>query len=103
MPMTAGRKRNDHIWAGTLVAAGAFAVCAAGWWARNRQRRPYGPRWLVEILPRPALSRPRLLALLEPTPGESILEIGPGYGYYSLAIARRLAEAGELLMVDVSE
>lgn len=86
------------------VLGGVCAVSAVvGWYVRNRERRPYGPRWLVEVLPRPTLSRARLLALLDPAPGERVLEVGPGYGYYSLEVARRLAPTGELHLVDILE
>ena len=85
-----------------LVGVASIVVFGAGvWWIRNRERRPYGPRWIVEGLPRPTLSRRRLLDLLAPAPGERVLEIGPGYGYYSLAVARRLGTGGELSLVDI--
>ncbi len=32
----------------------------------------------------------RLLELLAPKPGETILELGPGTGYYTLPVARQL-------------
>jgi ubiquinone/menaquinone biosynthesis C-methylase UbiE len=52
--------------------------------------------------PRRALARERLLEILAPAPGERVLEIGPGTGYYSLAVAVAL-DAGTLDIFDVSQ
>src|SRR3954454_2117878 len=49
---------------------------------------PYAQRWLLEV-PRPFLSRADVVEVLAPKPGEAIIEIGPGPGYHSLAVARR--------------
>jgi ubiquinone/menaquinone biosynthesis C-methylase UbiE len=40
--------------------------------------------------------------VLAPAPGESILEIGPGTGFYSLPVAERL-DGGTLAMFDVQQ
>jgi hypothetical protein len=34
-------------------------------------------------LPRPGISRSRLLEILSPQPGERLLEVDPGYGHYT--------------------
>ena len=39
--------------------------------------------------------------MLRPKPGEQLLEVGPGAGYYSLAVAQRLQPDGYLALVDV--
>jgi ubiquinone/menaquinone biosynthesis C-methylase UbiE len=57
--------------------------------------------WLTHA-PRPrGIGRRRLLDVLAPHPGERMLEIGPGGGYNSVAVARRLAPHGRLTLVDV--
>lgn len=52
--------------------------------------------------PRPrGVGRRRLIDVLAPQPGERVLEIGPGAGYNTVAVAKRLAPHGRLTMVDV--
>jgi len=43
-----------------------------------------------------------LLEILAPAPGERVLEIGPGTGYYSLAVAAAL-DGGTLDIFDISQ
>ena len=75
---------------------------AAGYWARTHPSAcPYSARFLLRF-PRRALARERLLEVLEPRPGERVLEIGPGMGYYSLAVATAL-DGGALDIFDVSQ
>ena len=81
------------------VALGAAVV------ARRTSRRhpgpmPYALRWLL-FLPRWPLTVPRLRAILEPKPGERILEVGPGVGIYALPIAAALGANGTLEALDV--
>jgi ubiquinone/menaquinone biosynthesis C-methylase UbiE len=45
----------------------------------------------------------RLLAALEPRADETVLELGPGTGYYSLDVARRLAPGGTLHVFDIQQ
>jgi SAM-dependent methyltransferase len=45
----------------------------------------------------------RALALLAPTPGEHVLDLGCGCGASSLALARRVAPGGRVLGLDLSE
>jgi ubiquinone/menaquinone biosynthesis C-methylase UbiE len=83
----------------SLVLLGALA---AGYWARTHPSAcPYSARFLLRF-PRRALARERLLEVLEPRPGERVLEIGPGMGYYSLAVATAL-DGGALDIFDVSQ
>lgn len=49
----------------------------------------------------PGLSSERLRRLLEPQPGDRVLEIGPGIGLYSLPAARWLAPDGTLEVLDL--
>jgi ubiquinone/menaquinone biosynthesis C-methylase UbiE len=84
-----------------LALAGAAAAASAGvWWRRNPSACPYGQRFWVE-LPHPLITRPRLRAALAPAPGEHILEVGPGTGYYSLPVARWLGPQGTLELFDL--
>jgi len=68
------------------VAVGAATLAAALWWRKNPSACPYGQRFWVEA-PHPVITRDRLREVLRPEPGERVLEIGPGTGYYTLDIA----------------
>jgi SAM-dependent methyltransferase len=84
------------------IVAGAVVAAAGAYWARkNPSACPYATRIFVEG-PHPGIPRKRLLALLEPQPGEQILEIGPGTGHYSLEVASRL-EDGRLAIFDIQQ
>jgi ubiquinone/menaquinone biosynthesis C-methylase UbiE len=75
------------------------------WVARERNEPsacPYGQRWFLD-LPRPFLRRGTLLELLNLVPGERVLEVGPGIGYYSLDVAPRLVRDGQLDAVDLQQ
>lgn len=67
------------------LAAGA-TLAAALWWRKNPSACPYGQRFWVEA-PHPIITRERLREVLAPQPGERVLEIGPGTGYYTLDLA----------------
>jgi len=69
-----------------LAAAGAATLAAALWWRKNPSACPYGQRLWVEV-PHPIVTRERLREVLRSEPGERILEIGPGTGYYTLDVA----------------
>jgi len=79
-----------------------LGALAAGYWARTHPSAcPYSARFLLRF-PRRALARQRLLEILEPRPGERVLEIGPGMGYYTLDVAIAL-DGGALDIFDVSQ
>ncbi len=82
-----------------LAAAGTLAVSL--WWRKNPSACPYGQRFWVEA-PHPFITRKRLLEALEPQPGERLLEIGPGTGYYTFDIAAR-REGGTLEIFDIQQ
>jgi ubiquinone/menaquinone biosynthesis C-methylase UbiE len=85
------------------AAAGAAAVAgAAFWWRRNPTACPYSQRFWVEA-PHPFITRPRLREILEPQPGERVLEVGPGTGYYALPVAGWLEPGGQLDVLDVQQ
>lgn len=84
-----------------LLAAIALAIGAAAlWWRKNPSACPYGQRFWVEA-PHPLITRERLAEILAVRPGERILEIGPGTGYYTLDVAEWLGEEGTLEILDV--
>ncbi len=83
-----------------LAAAGLAA--GAAWWRKNPSACPYGQRFWVEA-PHPFITRERLREALAPRPGERVLEVGPGTGYYALPVARWLAPGGELHIFDLQQ
>jgi ubiquinone/menaquinone biosynthesis C-methylase UbiE len=63
-------------------------------------------RWRNEPsveLPRPLLTRSRLRQILVPKPGDRVLEVGPGTGYYALHTARWLSAGGTLDVLDIRQ
>ncbi len=84
-----------------LALAGAAAAGGVAlWWRRNPSACPYSQRFWVEA-PHPFVTRARLLEILAPQPGERLLEVGPGTGYYSLDVAERLRPEGGLDIFDL--
>jgi ubiquinone/menaquinone biosynthesis C-methylase UbiE len=86
---------------GPLLAAGAAVAGTAAWWRRHPSPCPYGQRFWVEA-PHPIITRGRLVEILSPRPDEQLLELGPGTGYYTLAMAKRL-DAGRLCIADIQQ
>jgi SAM-dependent methyltransferase len=72
---------------------------AALYWRKNPSACPYGGRFFLE-LPRPIITTARLNEILAPAPGERLLEVGPGTGYYTLDVARELGPNGALEAFD---
>ncbi len=85
-----------------LGAAAAATLAAALWWRKNPSACPYGQRFWVEA-PHPIITRERLRAVLRPQPGERLLEIGVGTGYYSLDLAEWVAPEGRLELFDLQQ
>ncbi|HEY7151164.1 MAG TPA: class I SAM-dependent methyltransferase [Solirubrobacterales bacterium] len=86
-----------------LLLAGAAAVAGAAlWWRRNPSACPYGQRFWVEA-PHPLITRARLKEIIEPQPGERILEVGPGTGYYTLDMAEWVAPDGQVDILDLQQ
>ena len=73
---------------------------AALWWRKNPSACPYGQRFWVEA-PHPIITRDRLREVLLPEPGESVLEIGPGTGYYTLDLAGWVGGDGTIEIFDI--
>jgi ubiquinone/menaquinone biosynthesis C-methylase UbiE len=84
-----------------LGLAALGVVAAAYWWRKNPSACPYSQRFWVEA-PHPGITRKRLLEILAPQPGERVLEVGPGTGYYSLDVAERL-DGGALEVFDIQQ
>ncbi len=80
------------------LAVGGVAV----WWRRNPSACPYSQRFSLEW-PHPFIPRPRLRESLAPEPGERVLEVGPGTGYYSLHTARWIGPDGTLDILDIQQ
>jgi ubiquinone/menaquinone biosynthesis C-methylase UbiE len=86
-----------------LLALGALAVIAVAlWWRKNPSACPYNQRFWVQA-PHPLITRARLREILEPEPGERVLEIGPGTGYYTLDLAEWLGPDGTVEIFDIQQ
>jgi len=90
--------RPRHLFGATAAAA----LAAALWWRKNPSACPYGQRFWVEA-PHPIITRDRLRAVLRPQPGERLLEIGVGTGYYSCELAEWVAPEGTLELFDLQQ
>jgi ubiquinone/menaquinone biosynthesis C-methylase UbiE len=84
------------------LAGGAVVLGAALWWRSNPSACPYSQRFWVEA-PHPFITRQRLRETLDPKPGEHLLEVGPGTGYYSLPVAEWIQPGGRLDLLDVQQ
>jgi protein-L-isoaspartate O-methyltransferase len=84
------------------IAAGAAVLGGALWWRRHPSACPYGQRFWVQP-PHPVITLGRLRDVLVPRPGERVLEVGPGTGYYSLDMAGWLAPGGQLDIFDLQQ
>jgi ubiquinone/menaquinone biosynthesis C-methylase UbiE len=87
---------------GLGLATAAAVLGAAAWWRSNPSACPYSQRFWVEA-PHPLITRARLREALEPRPGETVLEIGPGTGYYSLEVAGWISPGGALHVFDLQQ
>ena len=90
-PLTAG---------GLALLAVAAGMAARGASQRHPQPMPYSMRWVL-YLPRWPLTATRLRRILDPRPGERLLEIGPGVGIYALPIAAAVAPGGTIDALDI--
>jgi SAM-dependent methyltransferase len=85
-----------------LGAVAGATLAAALWWRKNPSACPYGQRFWVEA-PHPIITRDRLRSVLRPEPGERLLEIGVGTGYYSLDLAEWVGPEGKLELFDLQQ
>ena len=84
-----------------LALAGLGTLAAALWWRKNPSACPYSQRLFIE-LPHPGITRGRLIEALQPRPGERVLEIGPGTGYYTFEMAGCL-DGGQVDIFDIQQ
>jgi ubiquinone/menaquinone biosynthesis C-methylase UbiE len=87
---------------GLLLGAAAAVAGAALWWRKNPSACPYSQRFWVEA-PHPFITRQRLHEILDPKPGERILEVGPGTGYYTLDVAEWVKPDGQVDVLDLQQ
>jgi SAM-dependent methyltransferase len=85
-----------------VLAVAAAVVAVALWWRKNPSACPYNQRFWVQA-PHPLITPARLREALAPQPGEHILEVGPGTGYYSLPVADWLGPDGTLEILDLQQ
>jgi ubiquinone/menaquinone biosynthesis C-methylase UbiE len=85
-----------------LALAALGGLGAALWWRKNPSACPYSQRFFIEA-PHPLITRERLRAALDPQPGERVLEVGPGTGYYTLDLARWIGAEGQLDIFDIQQ
>jgi ubiquinone/menaquinone biosynthesis C-methylase UbiE len=84
------------------LVAGAVGAAAAAMYFGDKAPYPY-PQHLLLDLPLPFLTSHSLDRILQPQPGERILEIGPGTGLQTLHVAPKLGPAGQLDIVDIQK
>ena len=90
-------------WSRVALPAVVVAWSALRAWAALRPTAfPYFGRAILDV-PRPGITRRRLLEILEPAAGERILELGPGTGYYTPSVAARVEPGGVVEIVDVRQ
>jgi SAM-dependent methyltransferase len=82
------------------LAAVAAGLGAALWWRKNPSACPYNQRFWVQA-PHPLITRSRLREALDPRPGEHVLEVGPGTGYYAVEVAEWIGPDGRLEIFDL--
>jgi SAM-dependent methyltransferase len=87
---------------GLLLGAAAAVAGAALWWRKNPSACPYSQRFWVEA-PHPLITRARLQEILDPKPGERLLEVGPGTGYYTLDVAEWVKPNGKVDILDLQQ
>jgi len=91
-----------------IVVAGLAALGAvrAAWaWLIERRKREVFPASQAQLLLNPLRQRimpvAKTLERFGLAPGQIVLEVGPGPGYYSVAAARLVGPSGRLLCLDL--
>lgn len=89
-------------WRATMAAA-AVAIGSAVWFCRDQAPYPYSQRVLLNI-PLPWLTNRSLRRVLALRGHETVVEIGPGTGLQSVAVASWLADhGGRLIVIDIQD
>jgi ubiquinone/menaquinone biosynthesis C-methylase UbiE len=95
------KKQRTVLIVGGLLQVGAASLLVYLIRQRNDPSAcPYGLRFSLD-LPHPFVTRLRLREMLFPNPGQRVLEVGPGTGYYALQVARWLEPGGTLDILDI--
>ena len=85
-----------------LAVGAAGAVGAAAMYFGDKAPYPYRQHRLLD-LPLPFLTSNCLDEILQPRPGERMLEIGPGTGLQAMHVAPKLGPAGHLDIIDIQQ
>jgi len=85
-----------------LVLAVALGVVTRYWSVTRRGPMPHRLRWTL-LVPRGNQSSAHLHRILEPRPGERLLEIGPGIGIHAVPVASSVRPDGRLDVFDVQQ
>lgn len=85
--------------AGAAVVAVVAAVAGRVWAWADPAPMPYVMRWVL-LAPRGPHAPHRIIQVLQPRPGERLLEVGPGAGVHALPVAVALRD-GRLDVLDV--
>jgi ubiquinone/menaquinone biosynthesis C-methylase UbiE len=96
------KRRTTLIVSGLVLVGGVSLLAYVVRQRKDPSACPYGLRFSL-ALPRPFVTRSRLREILSPEPGERVLEVGPGTGYYSLDAARWLEPDGALEVLDTQQ
>jgi ubiquinone/menaquinone biosynthesis C-methylase UbiE len=98
-PVSAGSRTR---W--LLALVGTVALVTAAVVVSRKRHSPSACPYALRVFlqgPRPLMSRERVLRMVAPAPGQRVLEIGPGTGYYSLDLAEAMAPGGRLDLLDI--
>jgi ubiquinone/menaquinone biosynthesis C-methylase UbiE len=87
---------------GLLAGAVVAVIGGALWWRTHPSACPYSQRFWLEA-PHPFITRARLREALAPRPGERVLEVGPGTGYYTLDMAEWVGPHGRVDVLDLQQ
>ncbi len=100
--MMRGQRTALIVGGAALLGGGAAVVALVVRWRKNPLACPYEQHFWLEV-PHPFLTRNRLRRILAPRPGERVLEVGPGTGYYTLDVAGQIAPDGVLDILDLQQ
>ncbi len=84
----------------------SLGLLIRAWWDRAHGRLaptpcPYSLTWVLNSPVRAWRASPaRILGAFHLLPGERVLEVGPGTGYYSTEAARMVGAGGQLICLD---